>query len=446
MLKIDFFSNSFIAVCYNGANFAAKNYTVMKEEFIYYLWENRLLSKDLRTVDGEDVDIISVGIRNHDAGPDYLDARIKIGNTLWVGHVEMHVNTSDWFRHGHQDDEAYNNVMLHVVYHNDCERLNIPTVEIAGKFDESVLAQYEGFMRSRLWIPCEKLISSVQQFTWLSWLERLVVERLETEVKDVFTLLVENNYDWEETMYQRVMRYLGMKVNNDAFERLAQLLPLKVLRKHIDNKLQVEAMIFGCAGFLEQTFTEDYPVLLQREFKILKAKFNLSVMPMAYWKFLRMRPPNFPTIRLAQTASLICSCNALFSKLLSINDIESIRNVFDVEATGYWDTHFIFGKPSKMMRRSLGSTAVDVLIINAVLPVLFGYGIYHDDEDLKDRSLAILEKMKPEDNLIIRKFDDMGVNVRNAQQSQALLHLYKCYCKKRKCLNCRVFGALFKKM
>lgn len=418
---------------------------VMKEEFIYYLWENRLLSNDICTVDGEDVNVISVGIRNHDAGPDFLDARIQIGDTLWVGQVEMHVNSSDWFKHGHQDDEAYKNVVLHVVYHNDFERLNIPTVEIEGKFDENVLACYEGFMRSRNWIPCEKLIINVQQFTWMSWLERLVVERLEAEVKDVFTHLVENNYDWEETMYQRVMRYLGMKVNNDAFERLAKILPLKILRKHIDNVLQVEAMIFGCAGFLEQTFAEPYPVLLQREFKILKSKFNLSVMPMAYWKFLRMRPPNFPTIRLAQTATLICSFDSVFSKILENNDLESVKALFDVDASGYWDTHFVFGKPSKTMKKTLGSIAIDVLVINAIVPVLFSYAIYHDDGELKERSIEFLEKMEPEDNLVIRKFQKMGVNVRNAQQSQAVLHLYKCYCKKRKCLNCRVFSALFKK-
>lgn len=417
----------------------------MKEEFIYYLWENRLLSKDLRTVDGEDVSIVSVGVRNHDSGPDYINARIQIGGTLWVGHIEMHVNASDWFKHGHQDDDAYDNVVLHVVYHNDCERLNIPTLEIKGKFDESILAGYEGFLRSRLWIPCEKLISGVQQFTWLSWLERIVVERLEAEVKDVFAQLVENNYDWEQTMYQRVMRYLGMKVNNDAFELLAKLLPLRILRKHIDNAIQVEAMVFGCAGFLEQTFEEPYPVLLQREFKILRSKFNLSVMPMAYWKFLRMRPPNFPTIRLAQTASLICHCDSWFSKLLEINDLKSIRELFDIDTNEYWDTHFVFGKPSKMMKKTLGPTAIDVLVINAIVPVLFSYGIYHDDDALKDRSLGFLEKMEPEDNLVLRKFRSMGVVACNAQQSQAILHLYKCYCKKRKCLNCRVFGTLFKK-
>ena len=413
----------------------------MKEEFIYYLWENRLLSKDLRTVDGDPLFVNSVGNRNYDSGPDFLDARIRIGGTLWVGHVEIHVNASDWFRHGHHNDDAYNNVILHVVYCNDTERLAIPTVEIKGKFDEAIYERYNGFLRSRRWIPCEKIIAEIQQFTWLSWLERVVVERLETEVKDVFSKLAANNNDWEETLYQRIMRYCGLKVNNDAFERLAKLLPLRILRKHIDNTLQVEAMFFGCAGFLEQEFTESHPVLLQREFKILKSKFNLSVMPMSYWKFLRLRPPNFPTIRLAQMASMVCSFEKLFSKLQTVNDLDSVRNLFNVEVNEYWNTHFQFEKPSSEKKKKLGTTAIDVLIINSVVPVMFSYGIYRDNQELKERSLGFLNVMEPEDNIIIRKFENLGVNVRNAQQTQALLHLYNYYCRKRKCLKCRVFNA-----
>ncbi len=414
----------------------------MKEEFIYYLWENRLLSKDLMTVDGESVDVISVGNRNYDSGPDFLDARIRIGNTLWVGHVEIHVNASDWFRHGHQHDCAYKNVVLHVVYCNDTERLDIPTVEVKGKFDEDIYERYSGFMRSRRWIPCEKSIAGIQQFTWLSWLERVVVERLEVEVKDVFSSLAMNRYDWEETLYQRVMRYCGLKVNNDAFERLAKILPLRVLRKHIDNAIQVEAMIFGCAGFFEQEFTEAYPVLLQREFKILKSKFNLAVMPRSCWKFMRLRPPNFPTVRLAQIASMVCICDNLLSKLLSVDNLDSMRNLFNVEVNEYWDTHFLFEKPSKERKKSFGATATDVLIINAVIPMLFSYGIYHDNQELKNRSLSFLNDMAPEDNVIIRRFGKLGIGACNAQQTQALLHMYNNYCRRRKCLSCRVFNAI----
>lgn len=238
------------------------------------------------------------------------------------------------------------------------------------------------------------------------------------------------------------MHYCGLKVNNDAFERLAMLLPLRILRKHIDNPLQIEALFFGCAGFLEREFTESYPVLLQREFKVLKAKFNLSVMPLAYWRFLRLRPPNFPTIRLAQMASMVRNFDKLFSKLQIISDLDSMRNLFNVEVNEYWDTHFQFEKPSRLVRKNLGVTAVDVLIINAIVPVLFSYGIYHDDQELKNRTLGLLNVMEPEDNVIIRKFLGLGVSVCNAQQSQALLHLYNCYCRKRNCLKCRVFSAL----
>jgi hypothetical protein len=242
------------------------------------------------------------------------------------------------------------------------------------------------------------------------------------------------------------MRYCGLKVNNDAFERLARLLPLRILRKHIDNPQQVAAMFFGVAGFLEQEFTEPYPVLLQREFKILKSKFHLVVMPRVYWKFLRLRPPNFPTLRLAQMASMVCAHDSLFSKLLAVDDLDSMRNLFNVEVDEYWDTHFLFEKPSKEKKKSFGATAVDILIINAVIPVLFSYGIYHDNQELKNRSLGFLSEMEPEDNVVIRRFEKLGVNACNAQQTQALLQLYNSYCRRRKCLNCRVFHFFSKKV
>lgn len=416
----------------------------MREEFLYYLWENRLLDKNIVTTDGESVSIMSVGVRNHNSGPDFLDSKIKIGNTLWIGHVEMHVNASDWFRHGHHNDKAYDNVILHVVYVNDSERLSIPTLEIKGCFDESIYSKYKVFMQTQQWVACGKQISHIQAFTWLSWLERVVVERLEEEISDVQKRLAANNFDWEETAYQRVMRYLGLKVNNDAFEWLSRLLPLRILRKHIDNPEQIEAMFFGCAGFLEREFTEPYPLLLQREFKVLKSKFDLITMPATYWKFLRLRPPNFPTIRLAQMSALVRSCDNLMSKILALNDIDQIRGLFDVEINDYWTTHYLFEKSSKTHRKSLGAAAVDVLLVNAIVPVMFCYGMSHDNQELKDRSIGFLEKIAAEDNLIVRSFKELGVIVCNAQQSQAIIHLYNNYCRCRRCLECRVFTAIIK--
>lgn len=416
----------------------------MREEFLYYLWENRLLDKNIVTVDGEEIQIISVGMRNHNSGPDFLDAKINIANTLWAGHVEMHVNASDWFKHGHQDDDAYNNVILHVVYINDSERFGIPTLEVTGHFDESIYSKYKAFMKSQQWISCGKLIAGIQQFTLLSWLERVIVERLEDEVAAVNKLLVANNFDWEETLYQRIMRYMGLKVNNDAFEWLSRLLPLRILRKHLDNPLQIEAMFFGCAGFLEHEFYDGYPLMLQQEYKILKSKFDLITMPMSYWKFLRLRPPNFPTIRIAQMATMVRSCNNLLSKMLSFHELDNFADFFNVEINSYWSTHYLFDKQSKKQKKALGATAIDVLLINAVIPVLFCYGVCHDNQEIKDRSLAFLEKIKPEDNLVTRSFSDLGVCVCNAQQSQALIHLYNNYCRRRNCLECRVFTAIIK--
>lgn len=416
----------------------------MKEEFLYYLWENRLLDKSLTTTCGEEVTILSVGVRNSDAGPDFLDAKIKISNTLWVGHVEMHVNTSDWFKHGHQNDKAYDNVVLHVVYHNDNERLDIPTIEVVGHFDDSIYNRYTYFMRSRHWVACEKQISGIQPFTWLSWLERVIVERLEEEVAEVRQRLIANNYDWEETLYQRVMRYLGLKVNNDAFEWLSRLLPLKILRKHLDNPTLIEAMFFGCAGFLEKEFIDPYPLLLQREYKVMKSKFNLISMPENYWKFLRLRPPNFPTIRIAQMSAIVISYDNLLSKILSINDIGEFYSFFNIETNDYWATHFLFEKASKYQKKTLGSTSIDIIIINAIVPVLFCYGIMHDDQKLKDKSINFLGELKPENNLVVRSFIKMGLSVRDAQQSQATMHLYERYCRRRRCLECRVFTAIIK--
>ena len=271
----------------------------MNETFLYYLWENRLLKGDLLTTDGQAVEIVNTGYRNLDSGPDFLEARIKIGETLWAGQVEIHVLTSDWNRHHHQSDKAYENVVLHVVYENDAKVNDIPVLALKGHFDMTLYNNYQQFIAAKGWIPCEKSLSSVQKFTMLSWLDSRVVERLEQKAENVEKMLKANTYDWEDALYKLLMRYFGLKVNNEAFEYLATILPFKTLLKHADNLLQVEAMLFGCAGFLEKDFSEEYPQLLKREYKVMKAKFNLLTMPKERWKFMRMRPSNFPTIRLA---------------------------------------------------------------------------------------------------------------------------------------------------
>lgn len=415
----------------------------MKEEFIYYLWENRLLHLDLKTTDNEEITILSVGIRNHDSGADFVNARIKIGDALWAGQVEIHVRASDWFKHNHHNDANYDSVILHVVYENDTDSLKIPTLEIKDKFDISIFHKYNWFFGSRNWIPCGEFVGGVQNFTLISWLDRMLVEHLENECKDLDFKLKNNHYDWEQAFYQRLMRYFGLKVNNDSFEYLSRILPLNLLLRHRDNDIYIESMMFGCAGFLERDFEEDYPSLLKRDFMMLKSKFGLKVMPLSNWKFLRLRPPNFPTIRIAQLAKIITKNGNMFSKIRDADDIQEIRDLFDVELNSYWDNHFQFDKTSKVERRKiLGKTAVDLIIINAIVPMLFYYGHTHSLESCKEKAMRFLEQIEAEDNLIIRNFQNSGIVLQNAFQTQAILYMYKYYCKRRRCLECRIYSVL----
>ncbi len=418
----------------------------MKEDFLYYLWENRLLKGELHTVEGEKVEVVNTGYRNSDSGPDFLEGTVRIGDTVWAGHIEIHIKTSDWNRHGHQTDKAYQNVILHVVYENDLQVNNIPTLELKGHFDESLFAQYQKLIASRNWIPCEKSISQVPVFTRLLWLDRMAVERMESKSGAVTKILEANRFDWEDALYKLLIRYFGLKVNNEAFEYLANILPLKTLLKHADNLLQVEAMLMGSAGFLEDDFTEEYPLLLKREYSVIKAKFNLLTMPAERWKFMRMRPSNFPTIRLAQMAQLIHKNGCLFSKIKAAKDAAEAKALFDVAASEYWETHWRFGVSTESKPKHLGDTTADVLIINAVAPLLFCYGKLHKDESVCETALQFLEDTEAEDNAIIRHYAQYDITAENAMQTQALLHLYSYFCKRKRCLDCRIGNVLLHKI
>lgn len=419
----------------------------MKEDFIYYLWENRLLSLNLRTTDDEELTIISVGTRNHDSGADYNNARIKIGGTLWAGHVEIHVRASDWFRHRHQYDENYNNVILHVVYENDTDMLRLPTLEIKDKFDVSLFHNYNSFVNSKNWIPCGELIGGIQKLTVVSWLDRMLVEHLEHECKDLNLRLMANNNDWEQTFYQRLMRYFGLKVNNDSFEYLSRILPLNLLLRHRDNEVYVNSMMFGSAGFLLNDFNEDYPSLLKREFNMLRLKFGLKIMPYSNWKFLRLRPSNFPTIRIAQLAKIVVKNGSMFSEIRDSESIDDIAKLFDVTLDSYWDNHFQFDRVSNVeSKKTMGKTAVDSIMINAVVPMLFYYGYYHSAESYKEKAMNYLEQTAPENNVLIREFANCGIKLENAFQTQGALFMYKNYCRRRRCLECRIYLLLSKRI
>ncbi|KAA3631520.1 MAG: DUF2851 family protein [Bacteroidetes bacterium] len=422
----------------------------MKEEFLHYLWRLRRFDlKNLQTTEGENIKIHSVGKLNENAGPDFLDARIKIGETFWAGSVEIHINASDWNVHGHQRDRAYDNVILHVVYEEDrpifdANGERIPCMELRRRITPRVLAMYEKLMRSEKWIPCEYHFTNVPEITRNLWLDRLLVERLEDRCVSMQNLLESNKNDWEETFYQCLARGFGLKVNTDAFEQLARSLPLVTLGRHRGQLFQIEALLFGQAGFLDFDFEGEYPNKLKKEYSFLKQKYGLNPMAPAAWKFLRMRPANFPTIRIAQFAMLIFQTTHLFSKMLSAANVQEIENALTVITSSYWETHYVFDKPtSKKWRKMLGKTTIHLIIINIIVPFLFLYGNQKDDDKFKNKAFQLLESIPAEQNKIMRGWKKLGVHPESAYQTQALIQLKTKHCELKKCVSCAIGNSVF---
>jgi len=416
----------------------------MTERFLHYLWKMKLLhNDDLKTSGGEDVQIIVAGEHNSDAGPDFLNARVKIAGTLWAGNVEIHLKSSDWILHHHQSDKAYDNIILHVVYENDSgiSRMDgspIPCLEIKGLFDAGLYETYQGLMRNPSWIPCERHLKKVEPIIIDQWLYRMMVERLEEKVQPIFQALEENHHNWEETFYQFLAQAFGSKVNSGPFNLLARSLPVKVLAKHKNNLFQLEALLFGTAGFLDEKFSDEYPNQLRKEFNFLKKKYNLQPLKKHLWKFLRLRPANFPTVRLAQLAQLVFKSTHLFSKILETADVRSIASFFEAEPSDYWINHYRFDKISSNKKKSFGDTSIDLLLVNTIAPFLFVYGKLRGEEEYITRSLQLLEDIPAEKNNITNGWQQLGIKGRSAFDSQALLQLRNNYCKNYRCLDCAI--------
>ena len=420
----------------------------MTEELLHHIWKFRLFdNKNLSTTEGEVIEITNPGFHNTNAGPDFFNAKIKVGDTVWAGNVEIHVRSSDWDKHDHQDDKSYDNVVLHVVYESDKKVLRkngqlIPTLELKGRSDTAVYKKYHDFKYSRDWIPCEKQISNVSAVTVNSWLDRLLVERLEKKSESIVRSLKLNKNNWEETFYQQLARSFGSNVNGEPFELLAKSLPLNFLYKQKENLLQIEALLFGQAGMLAEKFKDDYPVQLQKEYKFLKQKFSLTPIDTHLWKFLRLRPVNFPTIRIAQLAQLLYLSGRLFPRIIEEENIKTIKMILAVKTSAYWNDHYRFGKRSPKRKKSLGADTIEAIIINTVIPFLFVYGKQKNEEKYVDRALFFLEKLKGEKNSIIEKWAKLKMPVRSAYSTQALLQLKKEYCDRKRCLQCAIGNKL----
>ncbi len=422
----------------------------MNEKFLSYLWKFRLFQGNMTLTNGDSVAILKPGSQNTDSGPDFFNALIKIDDTTWAGNVEIHVKSSDWYLHKHQSDPAYDNIILHVVYENDRNVLRqnskkIPTLELKNSYDTNIYNKYKSYIASERWIACENDIDKIDYFTLLSWLHRLAVERLEKKSDDITRNLKSVRNNFQEVFYQKLSRYFGFKANNDAFELLAKTMPLKILATHSQNLHQIEALLYGQAGLLLEKYKDEYPKALLNEYRFLSEKYSLQPLEKKIWRFMRMRPANFPTIRISQFAHLIFRSSSLLHRIISEENLKILTGLFKVKASDYWNNHYQFDvKTENKHSKSLGKNSIELLLINTVIPFVFIYGKYHNRTDLTEKAIDWLEQIKGESNNIINHFNQLGIGCENAMQSQAMVHLKENYCNKKRCLECAIGHQLLK--
>ncbi|MEO6489133.1 MAG: DUF2851 family protein [Ferruginibacter sp.] len=410
----------------------------MTERLLQYIWQFQYFNKNgLCTIDDQVLSIIHPGTYNVNQGPDFLNGKIKVGDTLWAGSIELHINTSDWQQHRHSSDKNYKNVILHVVWKNDVRLELFPTLELQPIVSKLLLTKYSALLDNAQFIPCEKQLCNVDLLTVTVWKERLVIERLQQKVSYIDGLLKQNNYHWEETFWWMLARNFGIKINSDVFEKIAQTIPVNILAKHKAQLLQVEAILMGQAGLLDKNFKEDYPIMLQKEYRFLQKKYKFKRVSEPLF-FLRMRPSNFPTIRLAQLAVMVHEGKQLFSQVKDIHHLPDVEKLFVVTANDYWHYHYVFDELSAYKKKTTGKQMVDNIIVNTVVPLLFSYGYFNTNEELKNKALDWLRNVTAESNSITNSFRTLGIENASAWDSQALLYLKKEYCGNKRCLQCAI--------
>ena len=422
------------------------------EQLLHYCWKHKLFpTNQLTTTDGRRVEVVDTGLHNHNAGPDFFNAKVKIDETMWVGNVEIHDKASDWYLHQHDNDAHYDNVVLHVCSKADEEVVtkagnSVPQIEIS--VPESVKQNYELLLKEDKYPPCYKIVPSLTNLMLHSWMSALQTERLEEKTRLIAERAAKAGGDWEKAFFITLARNFGFGVNGDAFEVWGETVDLNAAAHHRDNLFQIEAIFMGQAGFLtpdnipermrERALGEDYFNKLRAEYQYLAHKFTLKEMDANYWRFLRLRPQNFPHIRIAQLANLYFSRKAQLSTVSSATTIEQVETVLQTQVTPYWTRHFSFGNESKPSAKHLSQSSLRLIIINTVVPMLFAYGKYRSEERLIDRSFDFLDATKAEENNIVRMWKECGLPVSTAGDSQALIQLKRNYCERRDCLRCRI--------
>ncbi|WP_417889391.1 DUF2851 family protein [Xanthomarina gelatinilytica] len=423
----------------------------MQEDFLHYIWQHKKMSvAHLKTTQHEALEIVSVGQHNTNSGPDFFNAQLKIADQLWAGNVEVHVKSSDWFVHNHETDQAYDNVILHVVWEHDTEifRKNnsiVPTLELKEVVDKMVLLNYSKLLSAKdKWINCEADFAEVAPFVIESWLERLYIERLERKSETIEKLLQDSKNNWEAVLFKMLAKNFGLKVNGEAFFSMANAVDFQIIRKLQNNQSTLEALFFGLTGLLDQDIQEPYFLVLQKEYRYLKRKYNLHDTEVVPIQFFRLRPQNFPTIRLSQLATLYHLHSSLFSQIMEISSLKTIYKLFQVSTSVFWETHYSFGKVSKPSNKKITKAFVDLLIINTIIPLKFAYA-RHQGKDVNDFLLELIQQIPSEKNSIVSAFNKIKKVSHTAMQSQALIQLKTTYCDKNKCLQCAVGNALIVK-
>lgn len=427
------------------------------EEQLHYLWKHKIFPLlEPKTTDGRTVEVINPGLHNTDAGPDFTNAVVKIGDTVWVGNVEIHFRTSDWFKHGHDANNSYDNIILHVASIIDAELkypngTNIPQMQL--EVPEYIQNNINALIKSEISPRCANVISYIPKIKIHNWVSALQVERLEERTAQILNRRDRLEKNWEDVLFVTIARNFGFGKNGYAFETWAHSLPMSALGKHRDSLFQIEALFFGQAGLLERDCQSkdvecgdielEYYKKLQREYRYLATKFSLAPIDSNLWKFLRLRPQNFPTIRIAQLAMLYYSNQLNLSKLINADSIEELYDILQTKVSDYWRTHYSFLSDSSAENdKNISQSSKNLIIINGVVPILFAYGRYKEEESLCEKAISLWEEIKPEDNRIIRDWNAAGIKAENAADTQALIQLTHNYCDKRDCLRCR-FGHEF---
>lgn len=423
---------------------------ILTEDFLQYIWRTQKYDHtDLRSVNGHPLEIIKAGIMNLDQGPDFMDARLRIGHQLWAGKVEVHIHSSDWKKHGHDDNPDYFNVILHVVYEDDQPVTDpygekVPTLELKSRIDHKMLDTYR-YLSSYQYdmIPCENLIHQVSRLNITTWKESMAVSRLQEKQEQIEEVFIFSEKSFQETLFKLLCRAFGFSKNSTAFEWLANTIRFKTISKYLDNRLQIESLLFGQAGMLDDKAKDDYPRKLYEEYSFLAEKHQLEAIDPAVWNYARMRPQNFPTVRIAQLADFLYS----YGKTLMYSlDWQEMVQKLECQAGTYWNDHYRFDVQSSQNRvKKMGNASKDSIFINVLVPFLFFVGDKKRDQSTKDKALSILENIAPEANSVIRIWKKLDVAVDHALDSQALLYLYKSYCMNRKCAQCRIGQAILLK-